>query len=89
MHFAWIMVPSDLGIVPFTCRYILIHMSCFYKKKKDDLPTFKLKEILLFEIKCTCDHWLTLVAQLDAHPTSDQEVVGSTPAGSATYFHRD
>ena len=27
-----------------------------------------------------------LVAQFDAHLTGDQEVVGSTPAGSATFF---
>ena len=25
-------------------------------------------------------------AQLDARPTGDQEVAGSTPAGSATFF---
>ena len=29
---------------------------------------------------------LALVAQLDARPTGDQEVVGSTPAGLATFF---
>ena len=29
------------------------------------------------------------LAQLDAHPTGDQEVAGSTPAGSATFFHGD
>ena len=29
------------------------------------------------------------VAQLDARPTVDQEVVGSTPAGSATFFRGD
>ena len=29
------------------------------------------------------------VAQLDAHPTGDQEVAGSTPSGSATFFHGD
>ena len=29
------------------------------------------------------------VAQLDAHPTGDQVVAGSTPAGSATFFRRD
>ena len=29
------------------------------------------------------------VAQLDAHPTDDQEVAGSTPAGSATFFRGD
>ena len=27
--------------------------------------------------------------QLDAHPTGDQEVAGSTPSGSATFFHGD
>ena len=27
------------------------------------------------------------VAQLDVRPTGDQEVVGSTPAGSTTVFH--
>ena len=27
-----------------------------------------------------------LVAQLDVRPTSDQEVAGSTPAGSTTFF---
>ena len=29
------------------------------------------------------------VAQLDARPTGDQEVAGSTPAESATFFRRD
>ena len=29
------------------------------------------------------------VAQLDAHPTADQEVVGLTPTGLATFFHGD
>ena len=29
------------------------------------------------------------VAQLDAHMTGDQEVAGSTPAGSATFFRGD
>ena len=29
------------------------------------------------------------VAQLDARPTGDQEVAGSTPAGSATFFRGD
>ena len=29
------------------------------------------------------------VAHLDAHPTGDQEVAGSTPAGSATFFRGD
>ena len=29
------------------------------------------------------------VAPLDAHPTGCQEVAGSTPAGSATFFHGD
>ena len=27
------------------------------------------------------------MAQLDAYRTGDQEVAGSTPAGSATFFH--
>ena len=31
----------------------------------------------------------TSVAQMDARPTSDQEVAGSTPAGSATFFRGD
>ena len=31
----------------------------------------------------------TSVAQQDVHPTSDQEVAGSTPAGSATFFRED
>ena len=30
-----------------------------------------------------------LVAQLDTCTTGDQEVTGSTPAGSATFFPRD
>ena len=30
-----------------------------------------------------------LVAQLDARQTGDQEVVGSTPTGLATFFHGD
>ena len=29
------------------------------------------------------------MAQLDARPTGDQEVAGSTPAGSATFFRGD
>ena len=29
------------------------------------------------------------MAQLDARPTGDQEVAGSTPTGSATFFRRD
>ena len=29
------------------------------------------------------------VAQLDAHPTGDQEVAGLTPSGSATFFRGD
>ena len=29
------------------------------------------------------------MAQLDARPTSDQEVAGSTPAGSAAFFRGD
>ena len=32
---------------------------------------------------------LALVAQLDAHPTENQEVAGLTPAGSAAFFHED
>ena len=32
---------------------------------------------------------LASVAQLDAHPTSDQEVAGLTPARSAAFFHGD
>ena len=32
---------------------------------------------------------LASVAQLDACPTGDQEVAGSTPVGSATFFHGD
>ena len=31
----------------------------------------------------------TLMAQLDARPTGDQEVAGSTPAGSPALFRRD
>ena len=30
-----------------------------------------------------------LVAQLDARPTGDQEVAGSTPTGLATFFRED
>ena len=33
--------------------------------------------------------WPASVAQLDARPTGDQEVAGSTPAGSAIFFRRD
>ena len=29
------------------------------------------------------------MAQLDAHWTGDQEVVGSNPAGLGTFFHGD
>ena len=32
---------------------------------------------------------LASVAQLDEHLTGDQEVVGSTPSGSATFFGGD
>ena len=31
----------------------------------------------------------TLMAELDAHSTGDQEIAGSTPAGSATSFRGD
>ena len=30
-----------------------------------------------------------LVVRLDMHRTGDQEVAGSTPIGSATFFHED
>ena len=33
--------------------------------------------------------WLAMVAQLVAHPTSDQEFAGLTPLWSATIFHKD
>ena len=33
--------------------------------------------------------WPALVAQLDGHLTGDQEVVGLTLSGSATFFHGD
>ena len=29
------------------------------------------------------------IAQLNARPTGDQEIGGSTPSGSATFFHGD
>ena len=32
---------------------------------------------------------LASVAQLDVHPTGDQEVAGSTPAGLDTFFRGD
>ena len=32
---------------------------------------------------------MVLVAQLAVHPTGDQEVVGSPPAGLATFFCGD
>ena len=32
---------------------------------------------------------LASVAQLDARPSGDQEVVGSIPARAATFFHED
>ena len=34
-------------------------------------------------------NWLASVAQLDACPTGNQEVAGSTPAGAATSFSGD
>ena len=34
-------------------------------------------------------HWPALVARLDARPTGDQEVAGSTPAESAMFFCGD
>ena len=33
--------------------------------------------------------WPASVAQLDARPTGDQEVAGSNPVGSATFFRED
>ena len=36
---------------------------------------------------CVCND--IVVTQLDARPTGDQEVVGSTPAGSATFCRGD
>ena len=35
------------------------------------------------------DLLLASVAQLDVRPTGDQEVAGSTPTGSATFFRGD
>ena len=35
------------------------------------------------------DTWPASMAQLDAQLTGDQEVAGSTPIGSATFFRRD
>ena len=32
---------------------------------------------------------LVSVAQLEARPTGDKEVAGSTPTGSATFFRAD
>ena len=51
----------------------------------------------LFSLRCpfedasdSSDPWLPAsVAQLDARPTGDQEVAGSTPAGSAKLFLGD
>ena len=34
-------------------------------------------------------HFSRLVAQLDVRPSVDQEVAGSTPTRSATFFHGD
>ena len=54
-----------------------------------EVPWWLLLEVpwwLLLEVPW----WLlALVAQLDVHPTGDQKVAGSTPAGSATFFHGD
>ena len=46
----------------------------------------RLSFIKYFHIQ-QCNLWPALVAQLDAPPTGDQEVAGSTPARSATFFH--
>ena len=35
------------------------------------------------------NHYPALVAQFDVHQTADQEVAGSTPVESATFFHGD
>ena len=37
----------------------------------------------------TFSNLLTSVAELDARPTGDQEVAGSTPARLATFFRGD
>ena len=39
-----------------------------------------------FYVQCISEIAPALVAQLDVHPTGDQEVAGSTPAWSATFF---
>ena len=36
--------------------------------------------VSIMQLMCETIHWLASVAQLDACPTGDQEVAGSTPA---------
>ena len=43
----------------------------------------------LYSSACPTVTMLAAVAQLDARPTGNSEVAGSTPAGSATFFSED
>ena len=44
----------------------------------------------LFNLKCIIIYLFFIVVYLLAsHPTGDQEVAGSTPAGSATFFDQE
>ena len=47
------------------------------------------RKIVIARKKKYLHHKPASVAQLDARPTGDQEVAGSTPTRSATFFHGD
>ena len=59
------------------------------KNKKGFLKCYLLNYLpSMLKIK-TLEYIPVSVAQLDAHPTGDQEDAGSIPAGSATFFRGD
>ena len=45
-------------------------------------------DLIFWGLCCSITGACASVAQLDAHPTGDQEVAGSIPVGLATFFCR-
>ena len=81
--------PSEFELLKFDCSVLLFLnvKGTQHLQKRDFLTGY---DCSLNGVEATVKRkqpaW---VAQLDAHPTGDQEVVGSTPSGSATFFHGD
>ena len=81
--------PSEFELLKFDCSMLLFLnvKGTPHLQKRVFLTRY---ELLLNGVEVTVKRkppaW---VAQLDAHPTGDQEVAGSTPALSATFFHGD